>query len=47
VGERWEEASLRPRKDELDESDEELNRRVLDKLAEIEAKQAIAKAKPE
>ena len=37
----------RPRKDELDESDEELNRRVLDKLAEIEAKQAIAKAKPE
>ena len=36
-----------PPQDEHEESDEELNRRVLDKLAEIEAKQAIAKAQPE
>jgi hypothetical protein len=36
-----------PPSDAAEESDEELNKRVLDKLAEIAAKQKIAKAKPE
>jgi len=36
-----------PPPDAAEESDEELNKRVLDKLAEIAAKQKIAKAKPE
>ncbi len=35
-----------PPSDAAEESDEELNKRVLDKLAEIAAKQKIAKAKP-
>jgi len=36
-----------PPPEAVEESDEELNKRVLDKLAEIAAKQATAKAEPE